>query len=149
MSCINVAYSGSAKIIFPKFPEVTLYAQQFSLPGVSAIYPELYGPTARTPLSPTAIRYEPLIVTFLIGESFTGYRTILEWLQNSRTMKHSDVFSDATVTLLTSEKTPFQNVFFTDVEPVSCNPIPFDITLSEPQPIRAVATFDYTQFTFE
>lgn len=146
--CINVAYSGSAKVNFHAFPEITLMTQAFQLPGVSALYPSLQGPIARTPLSATGIEYEKLSVTFLIGENFSAYRKIIEWLQNKRTELHSATFSDATITLLTTSKQPFQDIVFRDIMPINISPVPFDVTLPEPQPLRATATFDYTDYSF-
>jgi hypothetical protein len=149
MSCISVAYSGSAKITIPKFPDVAIYAQNFALPGVRTLNPQLQGPQARTPLGPTGIQYDPLRIEFLIGENFSGYIAIIQWLQNSRTMRHSDIFSDATISLLTNSKVQFQDISFRDIIPVSCEQIPFDIRLPEPKPLVAVATFDFTDFNFE
>jgi len=148
MTCINVAYSGSAKLTIASFPDITIMAQNFALPAVSTIYPSLQGPTARTPLGATGISYEALRVEFLIGENFSGYMQLIKWLQNSRTQPHSSLFSDATVSLLTTNKVPFQDVRFRDLIPVSCGSVNFDVTLPQPRPLVAAATFDFTDFEF-
>jgi hypothetical protein len=149
MQCFNPAYTTSAKISFSAFPDVEYSSQGFVFPGIEAIYPVIVTPHLALPMSPGAIRYEPLNVTFLVDSKLVNYASIVKWLQTAPTTASKATFSSAHVFLLDADKQVASRVRFDDVMPTGISSINYQFNVNEPQIITATATFAFTQFTFE
>jgi len=149
-TCVfNPALQNAAKIKFAKFPEVEFAVQSFNFPGVNGLYPKQPFQTQTIHMGPTGIEYNPLVVNFIVDSGMENYMSIVKWIQQSITMEHREIFSDASVVFLNALKQPTVTATIRDVMPVAIDDLQYQIATTDPTPIMATATFAYTNYKFE
>lgn len=95
--------------------------------------------------------YDPLNVEFLIDEQFDNYKELFDWMQKCRAYKGNDfqdIWSDATLTILSNNKQPLKKIRFEGVFPVILAEAQFTTQDAEPTEHICNITFAYTQFQF-
>lgn len=147
--CFNPAYATSAKIVFKAFPEVEFTTQSFTFPSIRAIYPTQITSTLAVPQPPSAVEYNSFTLNFILQNDLTNYKTIAQWIQSSPHLAARECFSDASVVLLSNQKTPIGSATFVDMMPVNLGPIEYTIVVSDPQPLIATAEFRFLYYEFD
>lgn len=135
-------------------PDVTFLLQRFKLPDIVAQNPKLPTPFKLTPLPADHQETTPLQVEFLVDDGLQNYFQLYTWLQNTtfpndytqRTaVKESDLFCQATLTLLDYHLQPHVKIEFTRVLPLSLSGPWLDTTKQDVDYVVASATFDFSQ----
>lgn len=135
-----------------KLPELTYYCQQISVPSMEVPPAEL-----ETPFSSVAIRGERLVfnqldLTFLVDSEMSNYRSMHAWmtsgLLNTDILDRHDVFSDATLSILSPSNQVVASLRFTDLVPVGLGELQFSNQNSDVQFISCTASFRYSAFEF-
>lgn len=150
-SCVfNPALSTSAKLVFGKFPGVEFSTQVFGIPEIRAVFPEQAARTQWLPMPPGAIEYGDFTLEFIVDSTLANYLSIVRWIQAAPTMPVSDIYSDASVIFTDNLKRPNGiTASFKDLMPYHITKLEYQMNTQNPQPLIAVASFKYTNFTFD
>ena len=152
-----------------KLPELTYFAQQVNLPGLTLGMPEQNTPFSVAPIPGEMLTYDALTVQFMVDESMRNYKAIHNWLvglgfpedneqykdiisaqsdpltSSSETMKN---YSDATLEILGSNNTSIQTIQFVDLFPISLDSLIFQSNDSDVTYIIGNANFRYSYYKF-
>lgn len=154
------------KLVFNRFPNVEFWSYSVNVPGVTL--GEVIQPTPLLDLKIPGdkLTYDPLIVNFIVQENLANYIELYNWLfaighpedlssyktvakQNpSRSIK-SNIYSDATLMIMTNKFNPVVKVNFTDVYPTALSPLTYDTSITDVTPITTDATFNYSYYKLE
>ena len=96
------------------------------------------------------IEYDPLNVNFILDERFANYLYIHDWMVQNATHERPPVLQqDATLHILTANKTPNLIVFFHGMFPQMLSSVDFESAVTDANVILVSATFRYQSFTIE
>ena len=130
-----------------KFPLINYWCQSVNLPGMSVAETTIPTPFVDIPIFGDKVEFEPLTVTVLVDEDLQNFIEITNWMKavgtpesfNQRTEYYStqkglsdnnldNLFSDATLHILTNNKNPNKEVTFRDIFPTTIGELTFDST---------------------
>jgi len=149
-----------------KLPDLTFFAQEVNLPGITLGEPEFGTPFARVPIPGETLLYEQLSLTFLVDEGMKNYRSIYNWmialgfpqsydqyitLSSEDTINYTELatnYSDATLSILNNSNVPSQIVSFKDMFPVSLDSLQFSSTQSDVQYLMGRVSFRFSYYNF-
>jgi hypothetical protein len=109
------------------------------------------------------ITYGELEVVFKINEDMTNYLEIFNWITalgfpddfkqfksiKSKTISSGDgIFSDATLSILSSAMNPTTQIFIQDLFPISLSPVTVDTRDTSIDHVEATASFRFQNYTF-
>ena len=132
-------------------PNTEYNVQQASIPGMSLGVAQTPSPFVNL-YFPGNIEYNPLDITFKVGENMSDYLEIFNWMTSighpDSLSQYQNIKSDATLLILDSAKNPNISIRFTDCFPISISNLEMDTTLSDVQYITARATFKFQRFYY-
>lgn len=149
---------------FTKLPNVMLYLQTVSIPSVGLSHEDVGTPFSWMKEPNTKLNYSPLPVTFKLQENLDGYLEILNWmigigfpesfdqykaLQGDDPKSRRNIFSDATISVLTNANIPNLRVNFVEAFPSFLSQVDFNTTENDATMIDIAAQFEYQRFTIE
>lgn len=138
------------------------------LPGISIGRIPVYNPNATIHKPGDKVTYDELSIRFKVDEDMTNYEEIFGWVtamgrplnssqfaemvgSNQRDLRFDEtqLYSDATLLVMTSHRNPRISLKFVDVFPNSLTPIEFNTQDTDIEYVEASATFAYRNFTIE
>lgn len=145
-----------------KTPNMNYFVQSVNIPSISI-------PTARVNTPFNALKYpgekvdyNDLIVTIRVDEEMRNYYEIYNWLKSitrdtsftgyrniSNASPGEGIFSDASLIVLSSAKTPIVRVNYINMFPVTISDLIFDTKDSSVTYLDAIITFGYERFEIE
>jgi hypothetical protein len=149
-----------------KLPDLSFFAQEVNLPGITLGEPEFGTPFARIPIPGETLQYEQLQLTFLVDEGMKNYRSIYNWmialgfpqsydqyitLASDDTVNYSELatnYSDATLLILNNNNMANQVVSFKDVFPVALDSLQFSSTQNDVQYLMGRVSFRFSYYNF-
>lgn len=149
------------RFFIKKAPHVNFFAQKVNIPSVSLINPQPNNPFVKTPIPGEHLTYGDLSVTFKVDEELKNYLEIHNWIkalgkpQNFDQFKEisaqptytgDGIYSDLTVVVLSSTKTPNYEINFADAFPFSLSDLSFNTVDEDVNYIEATANFKYTYY---
>ncbi len=159
------------KFSLRRLPMVNYFCQSVDIPAISMTPISQATPLAFLPKPGDKLIYDPLTITFRVDEDMRNYIEMVNWLEglghpnslkqvrelsaSSPTATKQNVgtlqtlFSDATLTVLTSHKNPGLNVFFYDTFPTSLSALRFSSMADDVEYLEATATFSYRKYSLE
>lgn len=164
----NDLYPNRFKFTINRAPKVSFSCNSANIPSMSlgnASQPTSTG--KNIPLPGNKIEYEPFNLRFIVDENLENYMQIFNWIEgiafpeslqqtfnlqasnekiDHRIQSQLNIYSDATLQILTSHQRPNFNVKFYDLYPYDLTTLLFDATDSNPTPFTAEAKFKYTYF---
>ena len=136
-----------------KTPNVNYFVQQVSMPSVSFSSAEMPTPFQRIPIAGTTLEYGELSVIFKIDEDMQNYLELYNWLTSisfpdnfGQYPGERNVYSDATLTILSSAYRAKHEVVFRDLYPVDLSGFTMMSTASDVDHVECTATFKYRVF---
>lgn len=145
-----------------KTPGVNYFVQAASIPSISMGRIEQGTPFSRFKVHGDKIDFADLNITFRVDEELRNYYEIYNWIietgKPENFQQYSNIagqqqglgiYSDATLTILSSSKNPILNVNFKNVLPVSISEVNFNTQLNDVDYIDVIATFAYDRYTIE
>ena len=147
-----------------KTPHMNFFVQSVTLPGITLGQIDVPNQFRKVPMYGDSIEYSELEVVFKINEDLTNYIEIFDWitaigfpdnfqqfknLKNKPAASGDGLFSDATLTLLSSAMNPNIQIFITDLFPSSLSPITMDTRDTSIEYIEATASFRFQNYTFK
>jgi|TARA_B110000858_G_scaffold198528_1_gene266266 hypothetical protein len=146
-----------------KTPDMNFFIQSVTLPGVTLGSFEIPNPLKSVPMYGDHITYGELEVVFKINEDMTNYLEIFNWITalgfpddfkqfksiKSKTISSGDgIFSDATLSILSSAMNPTTQIFIQDLFPISLSPVTVDTRDTSIDHVEATASFRFQNYTF-
>jgi hypothetical protein len=146
-----------------KTPDMNFFIQSVTLPGIQLGTFDIPNPLKRIPMYGDQIQYGELDVVFKINEDMTNYLEIFNWITamgfpdnqgqfaaiaGRPKYTGEGIFSDATLTVLSSAMNPNIQINITDLFPISLTPITFDTRDTSIEYIEATASFRFQNYTF-
>lgn len=163
----NLLHANKFQVNFSRNPNVQFFAQSVMIPGISisevpkpSPFVELYSPGDK------AI-YDILNITFLIDEDLGAWKEAHDWIRamcfpnefeeyvQLQTLARPSVktnffqFSDAAITILSSNNQPLYTFKFIDIFPIAISPIPLSSTSSPDDVLTADVTYRYSYYQIE
>jgi len=146
-----------------KTPDMNFFIQSITLPGVTLGSFDIPNPMKSVPMYGDHITYGELDVTFKINEDMTNYLEIFNWITalgfpdnhgqfksiRDKTIQSGDgIFSDATLSILSSAMNVTTQIFIEDLFPISLSPITVDTRDTAIEYIEATASFRFQNYIF-
>ena len=148
------------KFQIKKAPNVNFYVQSVVMPSITLGSTYVPTPFVRQPFAGDHIEYGDLSVTFKMDEDMKSYLEIYNWLvgigkpddfDQYRTIDLADkgegVYSDLTLTILSSAMRPVHEVVFLDAFPIDLTALTFDARFSDVEYLEATCTFKFRKYT--
>jgi hypothetical protein len=149
--------------IIKKLPNTNYFVQGVNIPSMTLGEYEFPSPFTKIPQPGTHLDFGDLTVSFRVDEDMKNFIEIYDWLvalgfpddfsaykdiKDASDLPGSGdgIFSDATLTVLTSAKNPNIEVRFQDVFPLSLDNLDFTYTGVDVDYIVATATFKYRRY---
>jgi hypothetical protein len=145
-----------------KTPGVNFFVQSASIPSLNIGRAEVNTPFNTLKYPGDKIDYGDMNITFRVDEELRNYYELYTWLTkitrnegftgyNSLVNANpgEGVFSDATLTILSSSKKPIALCKFKNLYPSALSELVFDTRMTDIDYIDAVATFTYQSFDLE
>ena len=161
----NYLQNNGFQLILPRFPLVTFFAQNFTLPSISLPPANIATPFSKLPMAGDEIEFEPFTFQFIVDDRMKNYQEIHEWMTKIGFSKSYDDFKnyqnknnhgaeilgeqDAKVAILSAKSNPTAHITFFDSIPISLSGAEFTTQDSQTNYIMATATFAYTRFEFD
>lgn len=151
-----------------KTPSTNYAVQTVNIPSVSLGETQVPTPFSRLPLAGDHIIYGVLQIDFLVDEEMRNYKELLDWIKGigfpdsfnqfkaiaGRTYDTSSgdgsgIYSDATLTILSSAKNPIININFRNIYPNTLTDINFSSTEDDVQYVKASCSFNIQGYDIE
>ena len=93
-------------------------------------------------------------ITFLVDEDLANYQEIISWLKGMTSPENFDnvldnMYSDATLTILTNNMNANRTITFYDIFPTSLSALTLESNVDDISPITADVSFQVRDFTIE
>jgi len=144
-----------------KAPNVNFFVQKVNIAPIS-IKPAITAtPFVNIPFPGEHIDYDALSITFKVDEDLQNYLEIHNWLKalgkpkdfseyadlaNNPSYTGDGIYSDISLTVLTSDKAPNYETIYVDAFPISLSGLTFNTTDSDVNYLEASASFKYTYY---
>lgn len=166
---INPLQAGGFILTIDKLPDVSLFAQEASIPGFSLPTASQSSPFVNMNHAGDKISFNPLDIRFIIDANMKNYKAIDNWMrglgfpesnseytgfltEQARRMgglsEQAKTVSDGSLFVIGSNQTPIQTISFIDLVPTSISGVPFSTNYTDPEPMLASVTFEYTLYKF-
>lgn len=148
-----------------KLPNTNYFIQRVILPGVSVSESILPSPFVDVKRTGDKVIFDALTVNFLVDEDLANYRELFDWitsvgfdqnfpqyanLKNDPSVPQGqigNIYSDASLTILTSKSNPNIRVDFTELFPTSLSEIEFSTAETSADSVIGTVTFAYSNYT--
>ena len=149
------------KFTLNNFPEVNYFCQSATLPGISISTIPVPTPLKQIELSGDEVTFEELSIKFIVDENMKNWLSIYDWIiglgfptkegqeKYKKLSEDSELTTDATLTVLTSNMNPQINFVFRECFPLSLTSIAFDSGGTDIDYVTADVTFRYDVYTVE
>ena len=143
------------------FPEVNYFVQSASLPGVSISSISVPTPLKSIDIAGDEVTFEELSIKFIVDENMKNWLSIYDWIiglgfptkegqeKYKKLAIASELTTDATLTVLTSNMNPQIHFRFQECFPLSLSSIPFDSGGTDIDYVTADVSFRYDVYTVE
>ncbi len=144
----NYATNVAARLNLHKFKDVEFNTQDLIIPSINSVFPTTAGPRIDTQHPPQLIKYDPFELTYLLTEDLSNYRTLVDWMQDSITQPGSNVFSDASLFILSTSKTVVSQITFYGMFPTALSSVKYTTTSTGIVYQKATVMFKYLYYKF-
>ena len=143
------------------FPEVNYFCQSATLPGISIGSISVPTPLKAIDIAGDEVAFEELSIKFIVDENMKNWLSIYDWIiglgfptkegqeKYAKLAATSELTTDATLTVLTSNMNPQLNFVFRECFPLSLSSIAFDSGGTDVDYVTADVSFRYDVYTVE
>ena len=143
------------------FPEVNYFVQSASLPGVSISSISVPTPLKAIDIAGDEVTFEELSIKFIVDENMKNWLSIYDWIiglgfptpegqaKYAKLAIASELTTDATLTVLTSNMNAQINFRFRECFPTGLSSIAFDSGGTDIDYVTADVSFRYDVYTVE
>lgn len=158
---LNILGDNNFHFEIHELPNVSLFAQEFSIPGVSLGRAPVPTSNVDYNVPGDKMEYEDLVITFMVDEYLRNYMEVFNWMTALGFPESTDQFkalkegktpytetSDIILTTTTNKFNPNKEIVFIDCFPVDLSGIDFTNTDTTVSPVQCTVSFDYSYFFF-
>ena len=143
------------------FPDVNYFCQSATLPGISINTISVPTPLKTIELSGDEVQFEELSIRFIVDENMKNWLSIYDWIvglgfptqegqeKYRKLEKASELTTDATLTVLTSNMNPQIHFRFKDAFPLNLSSVAFDSGGTDIDYVTADVSFRYDFYRVE
>ena len=143
------------------FPAVNYFCQSATLPGISISAIDVPTPLKTVAMVGDEVSFEELSIKFIVDENMKNWLSIYDWIiglgfptpegqaKYAKLAIASELTTDATLTVLTSNMNPQINFVFRECFPLSLTSIAFDSGGTDIDYVTADVSFRYDVYTVE
>ena len=143
------------------FPAVNYFCQSATLPGISISAIDVPTPLKTIQMTGDEVAFEELSIKFIVDENMKNWLSIYDWIiglgfpteegqtKYKKLSEDSELTTDATLTVLTSNMNPQINFHFKDCFPLSLSSIAFDSGGTDIDYVTADVSFRYDVYTVQ
>ena len=143
------------------FPAVNYFCQSATLPGISISAIDVPTPLKTIAMVGDEVTFEELSIKFIVDENMKNWLSIYDWIiglgfptkegqeKYKKLSENSELTTDATLTVLTSNMNAQINFVFKDCFPLSLSSIAFDSGGTDIDYVTADVSFRYDVYTVE
>ena len=143
------------------FPAVNYFCQSATLPGISISAIDVPTPLKTISISGDEVSFEELSIKFIVDENMKNWLSIYDWIvglgfptkegqeKYKKLSENSELTTDATLTVLTSNMNAQINFHFKNCFPLSLSSIAFDSGGTDIDYVTADVSFRYDVYTVE
>ena len=148
------------KFQIKKAPHVNFFVQAAALPSLSLGEANVPTPFVRIPYAGDHLDFGTFDITFKIDEKMESYLEIYNWMiqigkpetfQQYAAIDGQEqgfgVYSDLTLTVLSSAMRPLHEITYIDAFPIQLTEVMFDTRSQDVEYVEATASFRYRNFT--
>jgi len=142
------------KFTIKKTPNVNYFVQSVNLPSITVGSTAMPTPFVRVPIAGDHLTYGDLTLTFKVDEEMSNYIELFNWVKaigkpdSYEQYDPEQVYSDATLTVLSSAYRMKQEIQFYDIFPVDLGGFTFMTTAGDVDYIESIVTFKYRSYDF-
>ena len=137
--------NGAFRLIFPKAPFMTMFLQQFDLPGITVREAPRSTPLQDIQEIGEKLNFIPFTCTFMVDKNLKNYKEIYNWMKRM-TVRGSIVGETDTASLIINGK---EMCSFVDVWPTSLGNLSFMTTNNDVVYLTCTAQFNYDYLVFD
>jgi len=143
------------------FPAVNYFCQSATLPGISISAIDVPTPLKTVAQVGDEVSFEELSIKFIVDENMKNWLSIYDWIiglgfptkegqeKYKKLSEDSELTTDATLTVLTSNMNPQINFRFQECFPTNLSSIAFDSGGTDIDYVTADVSFRYDVYTVE
>ena len=146
-----------------RMPTMNFFVQSVTLPGITLSSLDQQTPLRLVPTPGDKIEYSELEVIFKVDEDMKNYIEVFEWiralgfpdstdqykeLEDQPSFSGGGIYSDATLTILSSAMNPNIRIEIQDLFPVSLTPIEMSAINPDIEYIESTASFRFLNYSF-
>ena len=139
-------------------PNVTFFVSGANLPSISLGFVDVPTPFKMINIAGSKLDYGDLELTFRLDEDFASYFEIYNWLlglgfpenfttyanlKNAKPGSKETLYSDATLTVMTSDMVPNIEITFQNIFPTSISDINFNVSDTDVNYVEMTVSFKY------
>ena len=141
-----------------RLPTVEYFLTQAEVPNISLGEYDENTPLTALPYPGDKLRFDPLTITFNVFDYLNGlgypestaqYAELRNQQRATTSGQDQNIYSDASLILLTSSQNPNVNIRFQNLFPISLSAISLQSTDSDVTYVQATASFRYTLYKIE
>jgi len=161
------------KFQIQRTPGVNFFVQSVNVPSLTLGETQVPTPFSKLAIAGDHLTYGILQITFRVDEELRNYLEVYNWIRaigfpdnfdqyksnalsrgNTATGQQQQgsgkgVYSDATLTILSSAKNPIVNINFKDIYPITLTDINFDSTMTDVDYVNASVSFNVQRYEIE
>ena len=146
-----------------RMPTMNFFVQSVTLPGITLSSLDQQTPLRSVPTPGDRIEYSELEVIFKVDEDMKNYIEVFDWiralgfpdstdqykeLEEQPSFSGGGIYSDATLTILSSAMNPNIRIDIRDLFPISLTPIEMSAVNPDIEYIEATASFRFLNYSF-
>lgn len=142
------------KFSIKKTPNMNYFVQSVNLPSVTVGSTAIPTPFVRVPVAGDHLVYGDLTLTFKVDEDLSNYIELYNWVKaigkpdSYEQYDPEQVYSDATLTILSSAYRAKREIQFFDIFPVDLGGFTFLTTAGDVDYVESIVTFKYRSYDF-
>jgi hypothetical protein len=144
-----------------KTPHVNYFVQEVNLPAMALGVTSIPSPFIKIPVPGDHLQFGDLDITFRVDEDMKNYLEIYNWMiaigkpndfdqyaaiYNKDQGAGEGIYSDLTLTVLSSAMNPTYEITFVDAYPTSISGLQFSSEMSDIEYLRSTVSFQYRIF---
>jgi len=142
----NLANPNRFQLFIQQLPDVSFFAKEVPIPGVSVSATSLTTHTNVTlPVPGDTLEYEDLPVDFFVDEDYANWISVHKWLI-ANTKKTGFIFSDIAIISLTNNFNPNVKFQFVNAFPDSLSGVNLTTASGADSPLTARVNFKYSYY---
>lgn len=164
---INPLLAGGFVLTIDKLPEISFFAQESAIPGMSLDPTSQATPFSNIKYTGDKINWSTFNVQFIIDASMVNYLAVDKWLRGLGFPESNEEFinfskqwkdrqhgiseqaiesSDGTLFVIGGNQKPLKAIRFQNLIPTSLSGFSVKANYTDPEPITANVSFDYTLY---